>query len=124
MRKQTASSHGGSNPNFRLRQGDAGKGLQIYKTRFLNQQLSNHRAYDFFEENHNSQKKKNLCQVCRLEGKKYKLKNDRNGNKRKGLGYRGGVKDPRRACVMCIDAGCPRNYCSNACFNQWHYTNK
>jgi hypothetical protein len=35
--------------------------------------------------------------------------------------YRGRVKEPRIAEIMCVSDYCPTNYCSIACFNLWHY---
>ena len=35
--------------------------------------------------------------------------------------YRGGVKEPRTAEIMCVNCDFPTNYYSIACFNLWHY---
>ena len=97
----------------RQRASKAGKGLE--KSRLENPELKTHRAFPL-EEEEPGERVRHRCQVCSALGKQWK---DKDGMP--ASAYRGRVKEPRVAEIMCVSDYCPTNYCSIACFNLWHY---
>ena len=91
---------------YPLMQVTRGGGLPMSR---LCDKLKMHRPVVDERKKGNRAKSDHLCQVCYAVGKLWV-----------GETYRGGVKRPRRAKIICAVEGCIANYCSYACFNLWH----
>ena len=108
------SAAAGTHQYPRLRAAAGQRGLN--PLRLVSGELATHRPWPMNAQRKNwaePEKNRHRCQVCAAVGTIWK---DGNG----AAAFRGGVKEPRRAQIMCTGANCPASYCSLECYNWFH----